>query len=427
MKNINLSLLDNFEFIGKWWLSEFPEDVVAGRISYSAHDSILLELIGRFDQIDSDNPIDPTIMLGISTEGHLFTLIDCMLVGSRRGYPGFETQHFESRYLMVGHHFNTKSDLQFSSFAVSYEHLEEWYGERLYKTDLLNTEGFFSGYNVKFERPKPVDIPLPSRKGVLNISFAFNNAEERNRSFTIKNQAFLVVRPFASQELDWFNRFFFDIERFLIFTFTSVTFPRRIEVYIDIGGENRKRIDIFRIYEKRKSKDIYRWEMLLAYPQLATDFPAILNRWLINIEEARPAYDLFFSYLYKPDNYLEFKFLALAQALESYHRSIKGKNYSRRKKVSLRERLEDLFSDLETSLQDLVSPDYATLISEIIATRNYFTHYDEKGKKKSLSYQEMIVACKRMQVFLTILFLRQLEIDSQIIIERVSKNKRLRL
>lgn len=421
MKNIDFSLLDDFEFIGKWWLPEFPDGEVAGRIRYSAHESILLELIGTFEQIDSDNPRGPKIILGTSTEGHCFTLVDSMLVGTQRRYPGFESQHFESQYLLVGHHFENKSDLLFSSFAVSYEHLEEWYGELLFKTDLLNADSFFSGYNVKFERPKPVDIPLPSREGVLNISFAFNNVEERNRSFTIKNEAFFVFKPSVSQGLDWFNHLFFDIERFLIFTITSVTFPRRIQGYFDIDELNRKRIDIFRFHEKRTSKNIYRWEMLFTYPQMAADFPAILDRWLISIEQARPAYDLFFSYLYKPDNYLEFKFLALVQALESFHRSIKGKE-----KAYLKTRLEDLFSGLEPSLKELVSPDYNTFISEIKDTRNYFTHYDEKGKKKSLSYQEMIIACKQMQVLLTILFLKQLEIDNQVIFEQVSRNKRLK-
>lgn len=422
MKNIDFSLLDDFEFIGKWWLPEFPNDVVAGRISYSAHESILLELIGTFEQIESEISDDPEIILGVSTEGHQFTLVDNLFLGPSGGYPEFQSQHYESRYLLVGHHFQQKSDLLFSSFAVSYEHLEEWYGKNLFTTEKLKGDNSSFGYNVQIVRPKPEDIHLPSRNGILKISYEIHSDQTRHRSLTINREAFFIFRPFASQEFDWFNRLFFDIERFLILIITSVTFPRRIRGSIEVDETNQKWIDIFRFYEKRASKNIYRWEMLFTYPQIAPDFSALLNRWLINIDQARPAYDLFFSYLYKPDNYLEFKFLALVQALESFHRSRKGKE-----KVFLKTRLEDLFSDLEPSLKELVSPDYNTFISEIKGTRNYFTHYDEKGKKKSLSYQEMIIACKQMQVLLTILFLKQLEIDSQVIFERISKNKRLKL
>jgi len=421
MRNIDFTLLDDFEFIGKWWLPEFPHDVVAGRISYSAHDSILLELIGSFEQINSDIPEDPEIILGISTKGHEFTLVDNLFLGSPGGYPEFQSQHYESRYLLVGHHFQQKSDLLFSSFAVSYEHLEEWYGKNLFTTERLKGNDSSFGYNVQIARPKPENVQLPSRNGILNISFDIQSDQTRHRSFTINNEAFFIFKPFAPQDFDWFNRLFFDIERFLILVITSVTFPRRIRGSIEIDETNRKWIDVFRFQEKRASKHIYRWDMLFTYPQMAIDFPALLDRWLISIEQSRPAYDLFFSYLYKPDNYLEFKFLALVQALESFHRSIKGKE-----KAFLKTRLEDLFLGLEPSLKELVSPDYNNFISEIKDTRNYFTHYNEKDKKKSLSYQEMIIACKQMQVLLTILFLKQLELDNQVIFEHVSRNKRLK-
>ena len=65
--------------------------------------------------------------------------------------------------------------------------------------------------------------------------------------------------------------------------------------------------------------------MLFTLPEASPDISRVMRHWFAKQARLRPVFNLFFGTRYHPDMYLEVRFLAYAQAIETY-------DYRRRRK-----------------------------------------------------------------------------------------------
>ena len=180
--------------------------------------------------------------------------------------------------------------------------------------------------------------------------------------------------------------------------------------------------------------------MIITLPEMKQEFGAVLEKWFSKYEELESAYNLFFGALFNSSLYLEFYFLSLMQAIETYHRQVFGGKYieqdaydkesqilktnippgfpddlrdaikSRIKygnEYSLRKRIRGLFESTDNETRSLISKDYKYFIGKVVDTRNYFTHYDEELKSAALSGSELYYTCQRLKIFVIILLLKK--------------------
>ena len=164
------------------------------------------------------------------------------------------------------------------------------------------------------------------------------------------------------------------------------THPTRMSVYYP-----------FSLYKESPPK-INPARMLFKYPQISERAEDVMNKWINDYERIRPTLALYFAVASEKYTYQDAKFLALAQALEAYHRrTVDGTE------LIFRERIKGLIEPFEELIGN--SDERAKLVRAIKKTRNYFTHYDEKNKsvaktdpKSLLLLSQKIVAILQLQL-----------------------------
>src|SRR5206468_129690 len=77
---------------------------------------------------------------------------------------------------------------------------------------------------------------------------------------------------------------------------------------------------VFSLTGEPSERAIHPAEMIFAYPRIADRFPAIAERWFDVQDNLSVVVSLLFGTLYASGLPREFRFLALTQALETYHR-----------------------------------------------------------------------------------------------------------
>ncbi|NES65568.1 MAG: hypothetical protein F6K24_10060, partial [Okeania sp. SIO2D1] len=209
---------------------------------------------------------------------------------------------------------------------------------------------------------------------------------------------------------------------------------------------DRKKLDKLLFYNKIFS------EMLFSLSDIKSDFSLIMQRWFNSIEKLDSVLNLFFSIKYKPDIYLESKFINLVQAVESYHRRqiknhvlpedehkehierildsvpreykewLKDKlNYSN--EPTLKERLIELLELIPEITNQLVK-DKEGFATKIKNARNYFTHYDESLKKKAPQPEELYRFIESLSFILQACILKELACTSERCYQLLNRNKR---
>ena len=152
------------------------------------------------------------------------------------------------------------------------------------------------------------------------------------------------------------------------------------------------------------------WDMLFKYEDRQNRVESIINKWLNDYEQIKPALDLYFLTKAGTLPTLNMQFLALAQALEAFHLRTsdeKHMNKAECKKICKKmieacpEEHRDWFSPklqraneltLQNRIEKMIEPfDYLIddarrpqLIKHIKNTRNYLTHHDPKLEKRQL-------------------------------------------
>ena len=167
-------------------------------------------------------------------------------------------------------------------------------------------------------------------------------------------------------------------------------------------------------------------------------FNQIIDKWMVAYDNFAPSLNLYFSTKIGAQKYIDGKFLALAQALETYHRRTSTETYiaknefqellqqiksncpEQHKKwlasridygneISLRNRLNRIIE----SFKSHIGPDETIekTIKLIVDTRNYLTHYDPKLESKAAKGRDLWLLCQKMEAILQLHLLKELDFD----------------
>ncbi len=175
--------------------------------------------------------------------------------------------------------------------------------------------------------------------------------------------------------------------------------------------------------------------MLFRYQQIQDRAETIINNWIDAYDQFNPAFSLYFSVKTGSQKYLDGKFLALVQGLETYHRrksdeklmdelefkelveNIVSKCPEERKKwltgrlqhgneINLRKRISRIIEPFKEFIG--TNEERNKIITSIVDTRNYLTHYDESSKPNIASGIDLFYLCLKMEAFFQLHFLQLL-------------------
>lgn len=179
--------------------------------------------------------------------------------------------------------------------------------------------------------------------------------------------------------------------------------------------------------------DVHR--MLFRFDQVRENADVIFNNWLEAYSTIRPALGLYFSAVTGTHKYLDGRFLALAQGLETYHRRTSSESLMDRvefrklvanilclapkeyrkwlrgrllhgNEINLGQRIKRIVEPYKTYLGN--SKERNKIIRGIVNTRNYLTHYSDELEDESAKGVDLWVLCQKMEAIFQLHLLQQL-------------------
>lgn len=196
-------------------------------------------------------------------------------------------------------------------------------------------------------------------------------------------------------------------------------------------------------------------ELVFGYKYLGDKFGERLKKWIDCFERIGPSIDLYFSVKTGVYRYLDAKFLALAQGLESLHRRTrKGNVLPKSEYKAKRNKIVDSCPDeykewlalklayanefpLSHRMKELVTPfsdifsegspdGYEIFIRAIVDTRNFHTHFDESGKRFIARGVQLASLVNRMELLLQLHLLYEMGFDAAELVKIFNKNFRMK-
>lgn len=460
MGNVNETLFDSFELKGNWWLPGLSDEVISGVLRYHPENNIVLELFGTFHKADlsTDEHERYTIILGETFDGNKCTLLHNFESNYSSSWPGSERSQMTSLYLFIGKHYESIQDIKFSSIKIGFTNLSNWLWQSVVTGEIPKGRGSYH-----YRNPACFSTKLPNTKTNIKLSFQFKSNRPSINEIQLSREDFIVITPIKKMNLDWCREMLHDFGSLLTILIGTAVFPRSVilnddNIGIDLSKPIPERIMLFFHQDRTMSENIAHPNlMIIPYKAISYDIGCIINKWFANANKLRSVHDLFFGTFFNPRMYQQFLFLALTQALESYHRLRRDGKYlndqdwepyrqsitnslsteldsdhkmSLKSRIrygneySLRKRIQELIKSLRSSTIDAITPSRGYFTGQIVDTRNYFTHHDDNPQIITIKGAELHIANQRLTIFLTLILLKEIGIDEDLIIQRLRESGR---
>lgn len=432
---------EKLEKTGFFWLPENEDFKIPGILTIKDGGEIELEVVGHFNSdLEYSNGMDNILrVIGHVEKFGLVTLDDCFYINKNLSFGGISKSKIRVNRVLSGAAWDKDEAVTFNTFSFSVDCLDEWVG-----ISGLKVENDCEARTATIVYNPPEKISFFLDNGMrLEICFAYTlpgfplikEAKISQQAyFKLVSEDLLDLKEYMSVAFKITNLMCFAMDEIVAINNVTASSTEIMQSGID-GESTPVSIGVFYkskpFADKKPHKNHH--EMLFNYGAVKADAQKIINNWLAAYEYLSPALSLYFSTKTGDQKYLEGKFLALAQGLETYHRRtssetlmepvafdmlvaniLKGcpddhKDWLSGRlmhgnEINLRARLKKIIEPFKTHLGS--SKDIRKIIKNIVDTRNYFTHYTDALKDDSVKGRELWILCLRMEVIFNLHFLK---------------------
>lgn len=445
----------NFRIEGSWWIPDKPDRKLPGIFEFTPKQAIL-KLWGSFKDITEINQHrPPEIILGNSIDGEDLTLNGIYESGSTLGSGGFRTRYGAIR-VFRGIHFDKESDIVFKDISVQYSNFDNWLDISGFQIE-PNLDG---SMEIKHTSPSLIHATINNDYKItigFNVQHFVSHVD--HKEVRITQTGIAVIERNNAVSFTEFLKIQHHLRNFLSLAMMSPCYPLLITGNVESNNAPNGYTDVGIYYSSKTPETIagiHDMHMLFRYRDISTNFEQYVKNWFDKSEILEPVFNLYFGTLYNQDMYLDHTFLSLIQAIETYHRrtmtnfvwseqdfiaiqkevtdnaSEKYKAWVSQKfqygnEPTLRKRIKEILDEFK-SLFDEFSIYDSKFTSDIVDTRNYFTHYDVSLKDKALKDQDLFKATQKLRALLEVCFMKQLGMsnnDMKKIVKRSLQNKLL--
>lgn len=436
---------------GYFWLSSNPSKRVAGTLIIRDGGEIELEIVGLFDQsieglktaLNNDNFL-PRVIGHIEQYG-LVTLDECFYLNKNICSVGISKSLIYVSKAFLGIAYDDTETISFNKFQFSVEGIDEWVSITGVKFEGEPENGTAT---IKYSCPQNISLNLNNGMTLL-IKFSWTPPNYPNiteAKITQKTDFELISEEECS--LDEFISIAYKITTFLSFAIDQIVCIDKISAissskYEKFNGQIRF-IPILLIYRSQpfiKSEPKNYWSrMLFTYPGISENAELIINKWLEACDNIDIPLNLYFATQTKAYKYLESNFLALAHTLETYHRKMSDEKLmdedifkevtenllekcseehkqwlsgrlQHGNEISFRKRVKNIIEPFKDFFG--TPKEQKELITSIVDTRNYFTHYDISLETKALRREKLWLLCRKMEAIfqLQLLYILGFKLD----------------
>jgi hypothetical protein len=242
-------------------------------------------------------------------------------------------------HLFLGAQFEGTDQLVFSSASFAFDALESWLLESPFNQSIEKDSEGRAITTVQHKFPESPTIPLPGQDATLKIDYAFTRGGDPFRSILWEQEAALRVTPAHPQHYDWFEERMGDLRSLLVLLVGEAVTPMRVSARLP--EDERAEVKVFYPYVgELGERPLHPARMLLTRDKLGDRLAPTIETWFEKRDVLRTTVALLFGTLYTKELPGEFRFLALTQALETFHRRTCGGFYvSREEYAAVRQKL----------------------------------------------------------------------------------------
>jgi len=434
--------VESFESSGVWWLPDSSNEKVVGLLRYSTTEGFSLtvpygNLGGMKHWAARINQSENTpVALGVLQNGKHVTLLNLVMTNMTLIMPGAGSEKYHSSCGFVGAT-HVDSNLQTDKVRLAFTHLRDWvvnHPSALKRA--VESEGNAQSFDYHYENPEPEELA----KGdgwTLFLVHTFSIPYASLTGFNLIHDCELEIqfdRPMSFERMS--TEFVGPLWKFLIFCLDRDINNTSLRIQHTASGEW---MDVGRHQFALRTPDEVVSEpfMLLSRPQLGERVGQVLSSWLTLSDDERVAVALLTELISNRSMLRDLRFLVAAQALETLARvdarefelksgeferrvsiatdsisDSKVRNWVARKLKYANERAgSELLNDLTSNIGgyvDKIAPDRKSLMKDIRANRNFYTHRDSRRVKRSLVGKRLYVLTQAVILLLKAATLRRL-------------------
>lgn len=444
---------EDIERSGYFWLPGNDEYKAPGTLRICDGGNISLEIVGSFSgPTGSTNDVHENTSIG-RIIGHvekagLVTLERCIFTKRPYAFGGIVRSQIIVNWAVLGVAFDPDEEILFDTFTASIENLDEWLAVSGISSEL---DDEFKSFSIHYKRPD--DLTLIDKDGLsINVQFSHNvpfGTEVSNA--VVKQRAFLRASTSEPRKPEYFMSVFGRLRDFLSFAVDETVSLHSVSatnssINVKIGEGKSKPAEMNVYYGATNHVDaspkINLHRALFRYGNISENLESIISSWISLYDKIAPSLNLYFATRAGAHKYLDSRFLALAQALETLHRRTSTETVMlptefdelldilvgacpQEQSEWLKQRLaygnEISLARRVACLLEPFSRHFGTkterkrLVRLITNTRNYFTHYDQELSSKAATGRDLWVVSEKMEALLQLHLLRILEFtDEQI-------------
>lgn len=450
---------EEYKKTGYFWLPNKVERKIPGILSINDGGRIELEIVGHFDEgmkfLNNDHHVRRII--GHVEQDGLVTLDDCIYTKKNFSFGGISKSRILVNKVLAGAAWDQDEKISFNTFSFAVDCLDEWVGISGIHVD---SDWITRKTTITYEPPEKISMEL-SDGTKLKICFActlpgFPHLTEAK----ITQHAYFRLESEELRNLTDFISIAFKITELMCFAMDEIVSLKKVsatssEIMRSAGDDKKYPVPISIYYqsipfsEKKPQKNWH--EMLFNFESIKANAQQVFNNWLNAYEYLSPAFGLYFSTKTGAQKYIDGKFLALDQGLETYHRrtsdeTLMGKEayeslvsiilegcpeehldwlkgrLTHGNDINLGKRIKRIIEPFKHHLG--TSKERGKLLRKIVDTRNYLTHYSENLHTESAKGRDLLILCMKMEVIFNLHFLKVIGFtDAEI--DKVVKNCRL--
>ncbi|AUZ84770.1 HEPN domain-containing protein [Methylophaga nitratireducenticrescens] len=442
---------------GYFWLPERKDRKIPGTLTISDGGDIELEVVGLFNEnVESINDVDDLSRINghIEKDG-LVTLDSCFYTKKNISFGGISKSKVCVNRVLSGMAYEKDEYFTFNSFSFSVDCFDEWVGVTGIHVDNDWTNEIAT---ITYKPQKNITHHLDNGMQ-LEICFEYTppNSSKKTEA-KITQRAYFKLLSEELRPLDDFIEVAFKLTNLMCFAVDdTVTIKNLIANSSEIqrelseGGSYLVPIHIYYksipFSEKEPNKSWH--QMLFSYGTIKNNAQNVFNSWINAYEIIAPALNLYFSTKSGAQKYLDGKFLALAQGLETYHRRTSDEKLMDTSEfeslvskisencpekylewlngrlmygneINLGKRLNRIIEPFKDRLGDKKQRN--KLMRLIVDTRNYLTHYNEELKSRAAQGRELWFLCQKMEVIFQLHFLKVIGLTDEEIVSIVESS-----
>lgn len=446
---------------GYFWLPENEDKKIPGTLSILDGGKIELEVVGLFDEsIEALNGNeDLSRIIGHVEKDGLVTLENCFYRTKNIAFGGISKSIVHVHKIISGVAYDKDEAATFNTVSFVVEGINEWVGI----TGINVIRG--SDYKTATINYTPQEEIIYDLEIGFKLHILFGYTLPRFPSTTeakITHQTYFKLSSEDAKEFSEFSKVIHQITYLLGFAVDSTVSISDVsaksnEIVMEISEGKTRPVSIKLYYpslpfsDEPPKIDIHR--MLFRFSDIRENAEHVFNKWLSTYSVIRPSLGLYFSAVSGDHKYLDGKFLALAQGLETYHR--RTSNETAREESEFRSMVASLLwscpkqnrrwlrgrllhgneINLGQRIKRIIEPYKSFLgnskqrnkfIRGVVNTRNYLTHYSERLEKDAAKGSELWGLCQKMEAVFQLHLLQQLGFEESDIQRILSNNYKLK-